>query len=62
MKLKPENINAALELIEQCELVGAKVVVNPNRHQDTLRQQREEKSGIQMFSKYMREYLGQDIK
>jgi len=57
------NINAALEALEQHELAGAKIIIHPSRYADIERWRREDDATIrEQFSKYMRGYLGQDIK
>lgn len=57
------NLNAALEALEQHELAGAKIIIHPSRYEDIERWKRADDPAIrEQFSRYMRGYLGQDIK
>lgn len=56
------NINAALEVLEQHELAGAKIIIRPSRYADIEQWRREYDTIREQLSKYMRGYLGQDIK
>ena len=65
MTIKPENINAALDLLEQHELVGAKILVNPQRYQDIQRWRIgaiDATTPSDALKKYMKGSLRQDIK
>lgn len=63
--VNPTDINKALKLIEQHELIGAKIITHPSRFNDIKQLCRDEDidGSIQdILSKYMRGYIGQDIK
>jgi hypothetical protein len=60
--IKPKNINAALKLIEQHELVGAKILVPAQRYEEIQRWKNDEERLIYTLKKYMNGYLCQDIK
>lgn len=62
MRLQPTNINAALELLEQHELVGAKIVVNPQRYKDIQSWNSYDERLKADIKEYMSGYLRQDIK
>lgn len=58
--IEPVNINAALELIEQHELAGAKIIVHPDRHKEMMMLKKQfGDEAVEQFKKYMRGYLGQ---
>lgn len=58
--MKPENINAALKTIEEHELVGAKIIMHPQRYKDLI----DDKKAYNAVTEYMKQYANkrQDIK